>query len=82
MIRPRSIRPSIRAPRHRSAPDSFVPDKRVIEESGAQLATETRWLLQQRLRAASLVLVVGFGLFFARSLSCTSSNRWPSSSTG
>jgi len=51
-----------------SAPDSFVPDKRVIEESGAQLATETRWLLQQRLRAASLVLVVGFGLFFVRSL--------------
>ncbi len=40
----------------------------MIEESGTQLATETRWLLQQRLRAASLVLVVGFGLFFVRSL--------------
>ncbi|MFI5459681.1 MAG: serine/threonine-protein kinase [Isosphaerales bacterium] len=51
-----------------AAPDSFLPDKRVIEESGALLATETRWLLQQRLRAASLVLVVGFGLFFVRSL--------------
>jgi eukaryotic-like serine/threonine-protein kinase len=51
-----------------SAPDSFIPGKRVIEESVAEMATETRWLLQQRLRAASLVLVVGFALFFARSL--------------
>jgi eukaryotic-like serine/threonine-protein kinase len=51
-----------------SGPDSFVPCKRVIEGSGVERATETRWLLQQRLRAASLVLVVGFGLFFARSL--------------
>ena len=51
-----------------SGPDSFLPDKRVIAQSGAQLATETRWLLHQRLRAASLVLVVGFGLFFIRSL--------------
>jgi len=51
-----------------TAPDSFVPDKRVIERGGAQLSTETRWLLQQRLRAASLVLVIGFGLFFVRSL--------------
>ena len=51
-----------------SRPDSFLPDKRVIAESGTQLATETRWLLHQRLRAASLVLVVGFGLFFIRSL--------------
>jgi serine/threonine-protein kinase len=50
------------------SPDSFVPDKRVIEGSGGQLAVETRWLLQQRLRAASLVLVIGFGLFFVRSL--------------
>jgi serine/threonine-protein kinase len=49
-------------------PDSFAPDNRVIEGSGVQLATETRWLLQARLRAASLVLAVGFGLFFLRSL--------------
>jgi len=48
--------------------DSFVPEKRVVEGSGTQLATETRWLLQQRLRAAALVLVVGFALFFLRSL--------------
>jgi eukaryotic-like serine/threonine-protein kinase len=51
-----------------SAPDSFVPGKHVIEKSRSEMATETRWLLQQRLRAASLVLVVGFALFFARSL--------------
>jgi serine/threonine-protein kinase len=59
-----------RAPRSTTspAPDSFVPDHRVIAGSGSQLASETRWLLQQRLRAASLVLVVGFGLFFIRSL--------------
>jgi serine/threonine-protein kinase len=51
-----------------SSPDSFVPGKRVIDETDARMATETRWLLQQRLRAALLVLVVGFALFFARSL--------------
>jgi serine/threonine-protein kinase len=48
--------------------DSFVPEKRVVEGHGPQLASETRWLLQQRLRAAALVLVVGFTLFFLRSL--------------
>jgi eukaryotic-like serine/threonine-protein kinase len=51
-----------------TGPDSFLPDHRVIAGSGAEMASETRWLLQQRLRAASLVLVVGFGLFFVRSL--------------
>ena len=51
-----------------SGPDSFIPGKRVIEESAVEMATETRWLVHQRLRAASLVLVVGFALFFARSL--------------
>ena len=51
-----------------SGPDSFIPGKRVCGGSGVELATETRWLLQQRLRAASLVLVVGFGLFFIRSV--------------
>jgi hypothetical protein len=48
--------------------DTFTPDKRVIEGSGPQLASETKWLLHQRLRAATLVLVVGFTLFFIRSL--------------
>ncbi len=60
------------APRSGEAPsfpvDSFVPEHRVIERDESQLVTETRGLLQQRLRAASLVLVVGFGLFFIRSL--------------
>ncbi len=51
-----------------SIPDSFIPGKRVIEQTGTEMATETRWLLQQRLRAASLVLVVGFALFFVRSV--------------
>ena len=48
--------------------DSFIPGERVDDRRGTQLATETRWLLHQRLRAVALVLVVGFGLFFARSL--------------
>jgi serine/threonine-protein kinase len=55
-------------PARASGLDSFVPGKRVCEESGVELATEMRWLLQQRLRAASLVLVVGFGLFLLRSM--------------
>jgi serine/threonine-protein kinase len=40
----------------------------VVTGQRPKLKTETRWLLQQRLRAASFVLVVGFGLFFTRSL--------------
>ena len=48
--------------------DSFVPSQRVVDQRGTRLGTETRWLLQERQRAASLVLVVGFGLFFVRSL--------------
>jgi eukaryotic-like serine/threonine-protein kinase len=50
-----------------SAVGTFVPSRRVVEAGGPELATETRWLLQLRLRAASLVLVVGFSLFLARS---------------
>jgi eukaryotic-like serine/threonine-protein kinase len=46
---------------------TFEPSRRVVEAGGSDLATETQWLLQQRLKAASLVLVVGFGLFLARS---------------
>ena len=60
--------PSDRNAATSATPDSFVPDKRVIEGSGGQLATETRWLLQLRLRAASLILVAGFALFFVRSV--------------
>jgi eukaryotic-like serine/threonine-protein kinase len=47
--------------------DSFVPEKRVAG-SATELVSETCWLVQQRLRAAALVLVVGFALFFLRSL--------------
>jgi eukaryotic-like serine/threonine-protein kinase len=47
--------------------DSFVPDHRIVASVGSEPA-ETRRLLQQRLRAASIVLVVGFGLFFIRAL--------------
>src|SRR5262249_21337949 len=60
--------PSDRRSTMSAAPDSFIPDHRVIAGSGSQLTSEMRWLLQQRLRAASLVLVIGFGLFFVRSL--------------
>jgi serine/threonine-protein kinase len=47
--------------------DSFLPDDRIIAGSSSD-AAELRRLLQERLRAASIVLVVGFGLFFLRSL--------------
>jgi hypothetical protein len=50
-----------------STAGTFVPTRRVVEADGSELATETRWLLQLRLRAAALVLVVGFSLFLARS---------------
>jgi eukaryotic-like serine/threonine-protein kinase len=49
-----------------SAQGTFEPARRLVQADGSELATETRWLLQQRLKAASLVLVVGFGLFFGR----------------
>ena len=44
--------------------DSFVPDKRVIDKGGRRSPPRRAGCLQQRLRAASLVLVFGFGLFF------------------
>ncbi len=52
---------------HSSSAGTFVPTRRVAAGDGTELATETRWLLQLRLHAASLVLVVGFSLFLARS---------------
>jgi eukaryotic-like serine/threonine-protein kinase len=51
----------------KSTAGTFVPTRRLDEADGSELATETRWLLQLRLRAASVVLVVGFSLFLARS---------------
>ncbi len=50
-----------------STAGTFAPTRRVVEAGGSELATETRWLLQLRLKAASLVLIVGFSLFLARS---------------
>jgi eukaryotic-like serine/threonine-protein kinase len=47
--------------------DSFVPDHRIIAGHRSE-ANELRRLLQPRLRAASIVLVVGLGLFFLRAL--------------
>jgi serine/threonine-protein kinase len=47
---------------------TFAPTKRVVKGKGTHFVTETRWLLHQRLRAVSLVLAAGFGLFFIRSL--------------
>ena len=52
---------------HVSTAGTFLPTKWLVQTDGSELATETRWLLQLRLRAASLVLVVGFSLFLARS---------------
>ena len=50
-----------------SGRDSFLPDHRIVGGLSSD-GSEMRWLLQQRLRAASIVLVVGFGLFVLRSL--------------
>ncbi len=50
------------------SPGSFLPDHRVMDGSHTKMDSETRRLLQQRLHAASVVLVFGFGLFFIRSL--------------
>src|SRR6185312_3768419 len=47
--------------------DSFAPDHRIVASTTSD-AAELRWLLQRRLRAASIVLVVGFGLLVIRSL--------------
>ncbi len=49
-------------------PDSFAPRHRVVGEAGSPRPDESAWLLQRRIRAAAIVLVVGFGLAFVRSL--------------
>lgn len=48
------------------ARDSFAPDRRML--AGGENDSEAAALLQSRLHAASIVLVAGFGLFFARAL--------------
>jgi eukaryotic-like serine/threonine-protein kinase len=56
-------------PAAKHLPDSFDPDRRVIGgSSNAELADETRDLLHRRLRAASLMLALGFGVFLLRDL--------------
>ena len=57
-----------RRPATNPFPDSFAPDRRVIEGSSTELADETRDLLHRRLRAASLMLALGFGIFLLRDL--------------
>ncbi len=47
-------------------PENFAPQKQNIEGSGSELAEETRELLHRRLRAASLMLAMGFGVFLLR----------------
>ena len=49
-------------------PESFAPERQVIEGSSSELAEETRDLLHRRLRAASLMLALGFGVFLLRDL--------------
>ena len=49
-------------------PESFAPERQVIEGSSSELADETRDLLHRRLRAASLMLALGFGVFLLRDL--------------
>jgi eukaryotic-like serine/threonine-protein kinase len=55
--------------------DSFAPRRAVLEGSDPRLSAETQALLRVRLRAASLVLLVGFGLFFARDLLLSGRDR-------
>ena len=57
-----------RRPATNPFPDNFAPDRRVIEGSSTELADETRDLLHHRLRAASLMLALGFGIFLLRDL--------------
>src|SRR5271166_6868489 len=49
-------------------PESFAPERQVIEGGSTELADETRNLLHRRLRAASLMLALGFGIFLLRDI--------------
>ncbi|MGA2703028.1 MAG: serine/threonine-protein kinase [Isosphaeraceae bacterium] len=55
-----------RRPATNPLPESFAPDRQVIEGGSTELADETRNLLHRRLRAASLMLALGFGIFLLR----------------
>src|SRR5262245_48094919 len=53
-------------PSARSFPDRLIPDQRGVEGSWTRLSSETRELLHRRLRAASIMLAIGFGVFLLR----------------
>src|SRR5208283_3351755 len=58
-------------------PESFAPERQVIEGGNTELADETRNLLHRRLRAASLMLALGFGIFLLRDVNVLAlSGRW------
>jgi serine/threonine-protein kinase len=42
------------------------PQRKIVQGSGPHLTTETQSLLRLRLRAAALILLVGFGVFLVR----------------
>jgi serine/threonine-protein kinase len=72
-LMPRSDPPTDAPPRSAEKakkpwPDVLSPDPRIMDGSSAALVSETRDLLHRRLRAASLVLAFGFGIFLARDL--------------
>lgn len=48
--------------------DSFFPEHRIVAGAASESGVVARPLLQARLRAAVIVLVLSFGLFFLRSL--------------
>ncbi len=58
----------IRKPAASPLPENFAPERQVIEGGSTELADETRNLLHRRLRAASLMLAFGFGIFLLRDL--------------
>jgi serine/threonine-protein kinase len=59
---------SLTLPENKPRPDSFTPRQRVVEGSGCELASETCDLLHRRLRAAAIMLAVGFAVFLVRDL--------------
>ncbi len=52
----------------RAQPDSFAPMNRIVSQSGNQTDSETRDLLHQRLRAASIVLAFSYLGFLVQDL--------------
>ena len=62
-----SVEETLLAPNHAGAPAKVCrPNREVIGGSGPHLTGETQLLLRSRLRAAALILLVGFGVFLIR----------------